>query len=455
MAKTRARSVFFCQECGGEQPKWLGRCPDCGAWNSFVEAPVERGATRAAGAPLPKAEPQSLPTITADRVTRITVDYEEFNRVLGGGIVPGSLILIGGEPGIGKSTLLAQVSGALVRTIGTVLYISGEESVQQIKLRADRLGINAPELYLLAETSLDDAMAAMERLQPRAVVIDSIQTMALETLESAAGSVSQVRECAVRLQRWAKARHVPVFLVGHVTKEGAIAGPRVLEHIVDCVLYLEGERFHSYRLLRSTKNRFGSTHEVGVFEMQGDGLLEVLNPSAAFLAERSPTTTGSAVTVTMEGTRPILVEIQALTSPTTYGLARRTANGIDPNRLHLLTAVLTKRVGLNLSTQDIFVNVVGGLKIGEPAADLAVALAIASSYRDVALDHDMVYLGEVGLGGELRSTGHVERRLLEAVKLGFSGALLPAAVKRDRLKVEGMRLVAAPDLASAIELFAA
>lgn len=455
MAKTRARSVFFCQECGGEQAKWLGRCPDCGAWNSFVEAPVERGTTRAANAPLPKAEPQSLPTITADRVARITVDYEEFNRVLGGGIVPGSLILIGGEPGIGKSTLLAQVSSALVRTIGTVLYISGEESVQQIKLRADRLGIDTPGLYLLAETSLDDAMAAMERLQPRAVVIDSIQTMALDALESAAGSVSQVRECAVRLQRWAKARHVPVFLVGHVTKEGAIAGPRVLEHIVDCVLYLEGERFHSYRLLRSTKNRFGSTHEVGVFEMQGDGLVEVLNPSAAFLAERSPTTTGSAVTVTMEGTRPILVEIQALTSPTTPGLARRTANGIDPNRLHLLTAVLTKRVGLNLSAQDIFVNVVGGLKIGEPAADLAVALAIVSSYRDIALDHDLVYLGEVGLGGELRSTGHVERRLLEAVKLGFSGALLPAAVKRDRLKVEGMRLIAAPDLATAIELFAA
>lgn len=455
MAKTRARSVFFCQECGGEQAKWLGRCPDCGAWNSFVEAPVERGTTRAANAPLPKAEPQSLPAITADRVARITVDYEEFNRVLGGGIVPGSLILIGGEPGIGKSTLLAQVSSALVRTIGTVLYISGEESVQQIKLRADRLGIDTPGLYLLAETSLDDAMAAMERLQPRAVVIDSIQTMALDALESAAGSVSQVRECAVRLQRWAKARHVPVFLVGHVTKEGAIAGPRVLEHIVDCVLYLEGERFHSYRLLRSTKNRFGSTHEVGVFEMQGDGLVEVLNPSAAFLAERSPTTTGSAVTVTMEGTRPILVEIQALTSPTTPGLARRTANGIDPNRLHLLTAVLTKRVGLNLSAQDIFVNVVGGLKIGEPAADLAVALAIVSSYRDIALDHDLVYLGEVGLGGELRSTGHVERRLLEAVKLGFSGALLPAAVKRDRLKVEGMRLIAAPDLATAIELFAA
>ncbi|MCS6802970.1 MAG: DNA repair protein RadA [Chloroflexota bacterium] len=453
MAKTRTRTVFCCQQCGGEQSKWLGRCPECGTWNSLVEMQVERSAPGAVTASLPKAEPQSLPTITADRVERITVAYEEFNRVLGGGIVPGSLILIGGEPGVGKSTLLAQISGALVRTIGTVLYISGEESVQQIKLRADRLGINDAGLYLLAETSLDNAMAAMERLQPRAVVVDSIQTMYLDDLESAAGSVSQVRECAVRLQRWAKARHVPIFLVGHVTKEGAIAGPRVLEHIVDCVLYLEGERFQSYRLLRSTKNRFGSTYEVGVFEMRGDGLVEVHNPSAAFLAERSAAATGSAVTVTMEGTRPILVEIQALTSPSPSSLTRRTANGIDPNRLHLLTAVLTKRVGLNLSAQDVFVNVVGGLKIGEPAADLAVALAIASSYRDLPLDHETVYLGEVGLGGELRSTGQLERRLLEAAKLGFNQALIPAAVKRDRIKVDGMRLIPVPDLASAIAVF--
>ncbi|GIW07037.1 MAG: DNA repair protein RadA [Dehalococcoidia bacterium] len=454
MAKARTRTVFFCQQCGGEQSRWLGRCPDCGTWNSLVEAQVERNPAPAALPALPKAEPQSLPTITADRFERITVEYDEFNRVLGGGIVPGSLVLIGGEPGVGKSTLLAQVSGALVQKIGKVLYISGEESVQQIKLRADRLGIREADLYLLAETSLDDALAAMESLQPRAVVVDSIQTMYLESLESAAGSVSQVRECAVRLQRWAKARHVPIFLVGHVTKEGAIAGPRVLEHIVDCVLYLEGERFQSYRLLRSTKNRFGSTHEIGVFEMQGDGLVEVLNPSAAFLAERSETATGSAVTVTMEGTRPILVEIQALTSPSAYGMARRTANGIDMNRLHLLTAVLTKRVGLDLGAQDIFVNVVGGLKIGEPAADLAIALAVASSFRDLALDHEMVYLGEVGLGGELRSTGQIERRLLEASKLGFSRALIPAAIKRDRINVEGMRLIAAADLASAIELFA-
>jgi DNA repair protein RadA/Sms len=453
MAKPRTRTVFLCEQCGGEHPKWLGRCPDCGTWNSLVETSFARSSAGTALPSLPKAEPQSLPTVAADRFERITVAYEELNRVLGGGIVPGSMVLIGGEPGVGKSTLLAQVSGALVQKIGTVLYISGEESVHQIKLRADRLGITDPDLYLLSETSLDDAIAAMERLQPRAVVVDSIQTMYLEALESAAGSISQVRECAVRLQRWAKARQVPIFLVGHVTKEGAIAGPRVLEHIVDCVLYLEGERFQSYRLLRSTKNRFGSTHEVGVFEMQGDGLVEVLNPSAAFLAERSTATTGSAVTVTMEGTRPLLVEIQALTSPSAYGLARRTANGIDMNRLHLLTAVLSKRVGVNLSDQDIFVNVVGGLKIGEPAADLAIALTIASSFRDLALDHEMVYLGEVGLGGELRSIGQVERRLIEAAKLGFTRALIPAAVKRDRLRVEGMRLVAAADLASAIALF--
>ncbi|MFN8534468.1 MAG: DNA repair protein RadA [Dehalococcoidia bacterium] len=454
MAKARTRTAFFCQQCGSEQSKWLGRCPDCGTWNSLVETQVERSPGGASIPALPKSEPQSLPTITADRFERIAVPFEEFNRVLGGGIVPGSLVLIGGDPGIGKSTLLAQVSGALAGRIGKVLYISGEESVQQIKLRADRLGVHEADLFLLSETALDDALAAMETLQPRAVVVDSIQTMYLDTLDSAAGSVSQVRECAVRLQRWAKSRHVPVFLVGHVTKEGAIAGPRVLEHIVDCVLYLEGERFQSYRLLRSTKNRFGSTHEVGVFEMQGEGLVEVLNPSSAFLAERAEAATGSAVTVTMEGTRPILVEIQALTSPSAFGMARRTANGIDLNRLHLLTAVLTKRVGLNLGAQDIFVNVVGGLKIGEPAADLGVALAVASSYRDLTLDHEMVFIGEVGLGGELRSTSQVERRLLEAAKLGFSRALIPAAVKRDRLKVDGIRIIAASDLASAIDLFA-
>ena len=452
--KRRSRTVFCCNECGAESPKWLGRCPECGSWNSMVEVAVERSPAGKVAPTGGRNVPQPLPTIAADTFQRIPLPFEEFNRVLGGGIVPGSLVLIGGEPGVGKSTLLAQVAAALARQVGKVLYLSGEESVQQIKLRADRLGIAEPALYLLAETSLNEAFPAIEALDPRALVVDSIQTVYLEELESAAGSVSQVRECAARLQRWAKARHVPVFLVGHVTKEGAIAGPRVLEHIVDCVLYLEGERFQSYRLLRSTKNRFGSTHEVGVFEMLNEGLVEVENPSAVFLAERGATATGSAVTVTMEGTRPLVVEIQALTSPSAYGLARRTANGIDPNRLHLLVAVLAKRVGMSLAAQDVFVNVVGGLKIGEPAADLAVALALASSFKDFPLDHEMVYLGEVGLGGELRATGQLERRLAEAAKLGFSRALIPATVRRDRLRSEGIRVVPVPDLASAIALFA-
>ncbi|MCS7002930.1 MAG: DNA repair protein RadA, partial [Dehalococcoidia bacterium] len=405
MAKLRAKTVFMCQQCGSESPKWAGRCPDCGTWNSMTEMAVTRPTTAAAASSsaIARAEAQSLKRVEADSFQRILTPYHEFNRVVGGGVVPGSLVLIGGDPGIGKSTLLLQVADQLARSVGSVLYVSGEESAHQIKMRADRIGVDGESLLLLSETALDTVLEAMDRIRPRAVVIDSIQTMYLESVESAAGSVSQVRECTALLQRWAKRWHVPVFLVGHVTKEGAIAGPRVLEHIVDCVLYLEGERFQSYRLLRSTKNRFGATHEVGVFEMLGEGLVEVLNPSAAFLAERGAFASGSTVGVTMEGARPILVEIQALTSPTAFGAARRTANGIDINRLHLLTAVLSKRVGLPMATQDVFVNVVGGLKIGEPAADLPVALAIASSFKDIRLDPDMVVLGEIGLGGELRS----------------------------------------------------
>lgn len=375
------------------------------------------------------AVPQRLSEVGADGMERIPLTMSEFSRVLGDGIVPGSLVLVGGDPGIGKSTLLLQVASLLTEG-GDVLYVSGEESAQQIKMRARRLGIESDRLYILTETNLDAIVAHIQQLQPCMAIVDSIQTVYLEGLTSAAGSVSQVRESASQLMRLAKSQNIPIFLVGHVTKAGAIAGPRVLEHIVDTVLYLEGDRFHAYRLLRSVKNRFGATSEVGVFEMGQQGLKEVPNPSEAFLAERWPDAAGSAIAVTMEGTRPLVVEIQALSSITSFGLPRRTANGIDLNRLLLLVAVLSKRVGLRLSDQDVFVNVVGGLRIAEPAADLSVAMAIASSFHNVPVAADMVIMGELGLSGELRMVSHIDRRLNEAVKLGFRRCLMPKPVRR-------------------------
>jgi DNA repair protein RadA/Sms len=349
----------------------------------------------------------------------------EFNRVLGGGIVPGSLTLISGDPGIGKSTLLLQVCGIIVPGKGKVVYISGEESPQQIKLRASRLGLNGDGLYLLAETNLEFILQQLEEVSPVLAVIDSIQTVSLDDIPSAPGSVGQVRECTVRLMHWAKSSGTPLFITGHVTKDGAIAGPRILEHIVDTVLYLEGESFSSYRLLRSVKNRFGSTNEVGIFEMRGNGLVEVENPSQVFLSQRSRETVGSAVVPTLEGTRPLLVEIQALTTTTSFGLPRRTANGVDFGRLLLVTAVLTKRLGLPLSTQDIIVNAAGGLKVSEPAADLGIALCIASSFRDRKIDPTLAAVGEVGLSGELRQVPQLERRLTEVARLGFRHCLIP------------------------------
>jgi DNA repair protein RadA/Sms len=355
----------------------------------------------------------------------------EFNRVLGGGVVPGSVVLLGGDPGIGKSTLLLLVSADLAQR-GPVLYVSGEESPEQIKMRADRLGVPGEQLYVLGETRLEEILAQAEALSPILVVVDSIQTTSLDAVTSPAGSIGQVRECAMALLRYAKASRTPVFLVGHVTKEGAIAGPQVLAHIVDAVLYLEGERFHSYRILRSVKNRFGSTDEIGVFDMGDQGMTEVANPSEVFLAERAANADGSTVAVTLEGTRPLLVEVQALTAQSSFGLPRRTANGIDTNRLQLLTAVLQKRVGLPLGTQDIFVNVVGGLRVTEPAIDLAVACAIASSFRDLPAPTDLAIVGEIGLNGELRRVAHLERRLAEAAKLGFKRVLVPKSVANTR-----------------------
>jgi DNA repair protein RadA/Sms len=446
----KTRTFYVCQQCGAQSPRWLGKCPDCGAWNSFVETMESPPSSSVSSTGL-RSAPVPLPEITMDGFARLQLPMGEFSRVLGGGIVPGSLVLIGGDPGIGKSTLLLQVSSLVADGGGPVLYVSGEESAQQIKLRADRLSLANQQLYVLAETNLHEIMGHIERLAPRLVVIDSIQTVYLEELGSAAGSVGQLRECTVQLMRLAKGTNIPIFLVGHVTKEGAIAGPRVLEHIVDTVLYLEGERFQSYRLLRGTKNRFGSTNEVGVFEMRGEGMVEVDNPSQMFLAERSAAP-GSAIVVTLEGTRPLLVEIQALCATTSFGLPRRTANGIDFNRLLILTAVLTKRVGLGLGNQDVFVNVVGGLKIEEPAADLGVALAMASSFREVPVAPDLVVIGEVGLSGELRSVSQVEKRLNEALKLGFKRCLLPKAVQRTAQGVAGMESLGARSLHEALEV---
>ena len=423
MAKTRTQ--YVCQQCGRTAAKPLGRCPQCGEWNSMVEELLNSGRTSVT--PASGLGPKRLTEIDVSAEERLPMDNSEFARVLGGGVVPGSLVLIGGDPGIGKSTLLLQVS-ADVAAGGPVLYVSGEESVAQIKSRALRISNGAPStenLYLATETDVDRVIGQIESVEPRLAIIDSIQTLHSADIGSAAGSISQVRECASRLQAVAKSSGVAIFLVGHVTKEGAIAGPRVLEHLVDTVLYLEGDPYHSYRLLRSAKNRYGATTEVGVFKMGSSGMVEVANPSEAFLAERRSDVAGSAIAVTMEGSRPLLVEVQGLTSPTTFGHPRRTANGVDTNRLLIITAVLTRRVGIKLSDQDIFVNVVGGLQVKEPAADLALAAAIASSARDRALPPDLALIGEIGLSGELRRVPHLEPRLREAVKLGFSSVVLP------------------------------
>ena len=424
MSKSEKRAIFVCQQCGKESLKWLGRCPDCQQWNTFVETVI--AATVVPFRPLsPANPPQELSQVSIEAADRIALPLAEFNRVLGGGLVPGSLVLISGEPGIGKSTLLLQASALMARDKGTVAYISGEETRPQIKLRAKRLGITGERLYLLAETDLEVILNQIEQLSPSLVVIDSIQTVNIPELSAAPGSVTQVRECTLRLMQWAKLGGVPVFIAGHVTKDGTIAGPRILEHIVDVVLYFEGEPFSAYRLLRSVKNRFGSTNEVGVFEMKEQGLVEVDNPSLAFLSQRGEETRGSVVVPTLEGSRPLLVEIQALTIPTSFGLPRRTANGVDFNRLLLIAAVLTQRVGLRLGNQDIMVNVAGGLKIGEPAADLGIALAIASSFRDQVVDPGLVAVGEVGLSGELRAVSQLERRITEAARLGFKSCLAP------------------------------
>lgn len=419
MAKVKTR--FFCQECGQESPRWFGKCPGCGSWNTLVEEVIEKSSFQRSPA---KAKATPLTEIQFQEEIRLDTGIPELNRVLGGGVVPGSFVLLGGEPGIGKSTLLLQTAGKLAQNMN-VLYISGEESEKQIKLRADRLGIREEKLHILTETSLNVIRDIALALRPGVLIVDSIQTMVLEELQAAAGSVSQVREGASFLMRLAKEEELPVFLVGHVTKEGAIAGPRVLEHIVDTVLYFEGDRHHVYRLLRGVKNRFGSTNEIGVFEMHENGLEEVPNPSRAFLGENSSTAPGSSVAVVMEGTRPLLVEIQALVTPSTYGPPRRTTTGIDYNRVLMLLAVMDKKVGFHLGSYDVFMNIAGGIRIEEPGVDLACIGAIASSVRERALKR-YALIGEVGLTGEVRGISRIEDRVKEAMKLGFEGCIIPA-----------------------------
>ncbi len=437
----KVKSVFICQQCGGRQPKWLGRCPECGAWNSLVET-VERTAAAGStggvrqGTAASGAAALPLSRIPTTDWNRLRLPMDEFNRVLGGGVVPGSVVLIGGDPGIGKSTLLLQVCGHVAANSGSVLYVAAEESAQQVKLRADRLGLSSDRLLVLPETDLAAILPHLDvaaglgpgagPTPPLLAVIDSIQSVATDELSASAGSVSQVRECTQQLLRVAKRQHTPIFLVGHVTKEGTVAGPRVLEHMVDAVLYLEGERVSSYRILRGVKNRFGSTDEIGLFEMGDAGLVEVADPGTLFLSGNSGPAPGAVAAATTEGTRPLLVEVQALAAPTSFGLPRRSANGFDVNRLYLLLAVLTRRAGLPLGSQDVYVNVVGGVRLTEPAADLAVALAIASSVRDQPVPEDLAVAGEVGLSGELRPVRQLDRRLAEAERLGFRRMLAPA-----------------------------
>jgi DNA repair protein RadA/Sms len=449
MAKTHTR--YVCQECGRVAASYMGKCPQCGSFNSMVEEVIhEEPATKntAVRGLTGRSSPRAISDISSDAEDRIKLPIEEFARVLGGGIVPGSIVLVGGDPGIGKSTLLLQMAMEMAAS-KRVLYVSGEESERQIKMRAVRLNTNTgakngslpSNLLLVTETNLEIIFNHVHEVKPDLLIIDSIQTVYLSNMDSSAGSVSQVRECSSQLRELAKTSGISVFVIGHVTKEGTIAGPRVLEHVVDTVLYLEGDRFQAYRLLRSVKNRFGATSEVGVFEMREGGLAEVTNPSEAFLAERMINAAGSAIAVTMEGTRPILVEIQGLTSPTQFGNARRTANGVDFNRLLLIAAVLTRRAGLKLSEQDIFANVVGGLQIDEPAADLAIAVAITSSWRDISVKADAVLIGEIGLAGELRMPGQMQARLREAQKLGFKTAIVPKALRKGEPYPAGIEVV--------------
>ncbi len=464
MAKQPA-TIYVCQNCGSQSRKWLGKCPDCNEWNSLVEEKFRPSAqavgkvSSSVGARLGansfrEVKPISYSDIESQDDARTSSGIEEFDRVLGGGIVPGSLVLIGGSPGIGKSTIIIQIADKLSQGNARVLYVSGEESEKQIKMRGERLGLNAENLFLLPETNLENILTEIERLTPDVVIVDSIQTVFSEKIESAPGSVSQVREVAGQFMIFAKGTSTPVFLIGHVTKDGAIAGPKALEHIVDTVLYFEGDRHHNHRIIRATKNRFGAANEIGIFEMTNEGLQPVGNPSEVFLQERPEGASGSVVTVCMEGTRPMLVEVQALVSGTKFGTGRRMAQGFDYNRTSLLIAVLEKKLGFQLAGDDVFVNVAGGLEVDEPAADLGVVAAIASSFKNLAIPPDTAVFGEVGLTGEVRGVLQAQTRAREAQTLGFKKLILPVSNKKGLEKLLGIRVVGVRNLEEALdELF--
>lgn len=452
MAKGK-KSVFFCQNCGHEENKWLGQCPACKEWNTFVEEKISVTTAKTAGAVrLNESKLATLSQVSMEKELRMTTQIQELDRVLGGGIVPGSLILVGGDPGIGKSTLLLQVCRNLSNIKKSVLYISGEESLKQIKMRAERLGDFSETLSLFCETNLETVRAVIEKNRPQIVIIDSIQTMYSEEVTSAPGSVSQVRESTNVFMQLAKGLGITIFIVGHVTKEGTVAGPRVLEHMVDTVLYFEGDRHASYRILRGVKNRFGSTNEIGVFEMRRDGLAEVANPSEFMLSGKPEDATGSVVACSMEGTRPILIEIQALVCQTSFGMPRRTAAGTDYNRVNLLMAVLEKRLGLPLSNCDAYVNIAGGIKMNEPAIDLGIVLAIVSSYKNRPIEEKTIVFGEVGLSGEVRAVSMPEQRVAEAKKLGFTTCILPAVSLESVSNITGVEVIGVKNINEAIRL---
>ncbi len=445
----KVKTKYVCTACGYESAKWMGRCPGCDGWNTLEEEIVKTDKQPARVATMLKAKPTNLSQVDVTDYSRLFCGIGELDRVLGGGVVRGSLVLVGGDPGIGKSTLLLQLATRLDKQV-TLFYVSGEESEKQLKMRSDRLSDDAPSFMVLSETDITAINAALDEIKPDVLIVDSIQTMYHPDIASAPGSVSQVREATLALMRYAKENATAVFIVGHVTKDGAIAGPKVLEHMVDCVLYFEGERNHSYRILRAVKNRFGPTNEIGVFEMTDSGLTEVENPSMMLLEGRPEQAPGSAVVCTLEGTRPMLAEIQALVSPTAFGVPRRMATGVDYNRVNLMIAVLEKRVGLNLQNQDAYVNIIGGIRLDEPAVDLALALAIASAFRNRPIDNAIVAIGEVGLTGELRAVNQIERRIAEAKKLGFKACLIPQANTKNLKVPQGMKILPAKNLTEAL-----
>lgn len=451
MAKGKT-TVFFCQSCGYESSKWMGQCPGCREWNTFVEETVDKKAGKILSSDHGKThKPVSLNSVVMEQEERIQTGMQEFDRVLGGGIVPGSLVLVGGDPGIGKSTLLLQICQILSQMKRSTLYISGEESLQQIKIRADRIGQFTDSLHLLCETNLNTIRAMIEREKPQIVIIDSIQTMYSEDITSAPGSVSQVREATSAFMQIAKGVGITIFIVGHVTKEGVVAGPRVLEHMVDTVLYFEGDRHAAYRILRSVKNRFGSTNEIGVFEMGSNGLKQVLNPSEYMLSGKPEGASGSIVTCSLEGTRPILLEVQALVCRSNFGIPRRTAAGADMNRLNLLMAVLEKRNGMPMGNCDAYVNIAGGIRMTEPALDLGIVLALVSSFKDVSISEKTICFGEVGLSGEVRAVNMAQQRVQEAKKLGFETCILPKVCLKNMGKTEGIQLIGVSDVREAIQ----